>query len=1071
MPGKFNLLKKIRQVALPAVLFLCLDHTGFSQEQQIMVRGTVSSDSANLENVTVALKSDPKKATQTDVNGFYSITVPANGVLIFSSVGFEQQEVKVNGQVMINIRLKIKDHNLDDVIVLAFGRKQRKEAVVGSVSTIDPGKLRIPASNLTNALAGQAAGVIAYQQNGQPGLDNSNFFIRGVTTFGYRQNPLILIDNVELTVNDLARMQVEDIESFSILKDASATALYGARGANGVILVTTKSGKEGKARINFRLDQSVSEPTKSIQLADAVTYMRMYNEAIMTRNEKAIPFYSEDDIYNRQQTLKNAPGSNKYVYPVVDWLDAMFNKRTNNQRATMNVNGGGKVARYMVSASYSNDNGILKKNPMNNFNNNVNFKNYQLRSNVNINISGSTELIVRLWGNFNDYSGPITQDASFSTDLYNMAMHTSPVLFPAYYEPDSANLKAQHILFGNNPGNTTSTSNVGFQNPYAELLKGYKRFSESRMSTTLELNQKLDMMIPGLVFRGFFTTNRYAYFANQMAYNPFYYTISAGNYDRSTNTYKLRWLNAATNSNPLPTEYLNFTSLGSSANTFLQFQGQLEYNKSLGDHNISASIIGVRQQSLNSQAATLQAGLPYRNLNVAGRVSYNYQNKYFVEFNAGYNGSERFSENNRFGFFPTIGGSWMVSNENFWGGAIADIITKLKLRSSFGFAGNDAISDQRFFYLSDVNLQGGNGATFGVDNGYGRPGVAIRNYENRNVTWEKARIINTAVELSLFKNLDIVAEYWQQTRSNILMDRYVPASAGLEANIKANVGTAEIKGVDLTANYSHKLSRNAWIEIMSNLTYSQGRYGKYEEPFYAEPWRYKAGTLLGQQFGYIAERLFVDDKEAKSSPPQLFGGAAPRGGDIKYRDVNNDGVITNADMVPIGYPGTPQVVYGFGLSFGYRSLDVNARFQGQTRSTFFINPTLTSPFMPGLGPIKGLSQVLKVYADSYWSEEHQDLYAIYPRLGTNTTEISNNLQNSTWWMRDGSFIRLKMVEIGCTLPEAAAKKLRLTSCRIFLSGMNLVNFSKFSYWDIEQAGNAFNYPLQRTYNLGINVNF
>ncbi|HEX6426695.1 MAG TPA: SusC/RagA family TonB-linked outer membrane protein, partial [Niastella sp.] len=513
MPGKFNLLKKIRQVALPALLFLCLDHTGFSQEQQIMVRGTVSSDSANLENVTVTLKSDPKKATQTDVNGFYSITVPANGVLIFSSVGFQQQEVKVNGQVMINIKLKIKDNDLDDVIVVAFGRKQRKEAVVGSVSTIEPDKLRIPASNLTNALAGQAAGVIAYQQNGQPGLDNSNFFIRGVTTFGYRQNPLILIDNVELTMNDLARMQVEDIESFSILKDASATALYGARGANGVVLVTTKSGKEGKARINIRLDQSVSEPTKSIKLADPITYMRMYNEAIMTRNEKAIPFYSEDDIYNRQQTLENAPGSNKYVYPVVDWLDAMFKKRTNNQRATMNVNGGGKVARYMVSASYSNDNGILKKNPMNNFNNNVNFKNYQLRSNVNINISSTTELIVRLWGNFNDYSGPITQDASFSTDLYNMAMHTSPVLFPAYYEPDSANLKAQHILFGNNPGNTTSASNVGFQNPYAEMLKGYKRFSESRMSTTLELNQKLNMIIPGLVFRGFFTTNRYAYFA------------------------------------------------------------------------------------------------------------------------------------------------------------------------------------------------------------------------------------------------------------------------------------------------------------------------------------------------------------------------------------------------------------------------------------------------------------------------------------------------------------------------------------------------------------------------------
>lgn len=1039
---------------------------------EMVIKGRITNEKGEaLPGVTIQVKGTDKGVITND-NGEYAITVPdEKAVLMVSFVGYEKVEMPVGGRVKLDITLKPANTGVNEVVVTAFGKKLRREAVVGSVATIQPEKLRIPASNLTNALAGQVAGVIAFQQSGQPGLDNSSFFIRGVTTFGYRQNPLILIDNVELTTNDLARLQVEDIESFSILKDASATALYGARGANGVILVTTRSGKEGRAKINLRLDQSFSGPTKSIELADPITYMRMYNDAVMTRDNKAIPFYTEDDIYNRTQTIANAPGSNKYVYPVVDWQDMLFKKRATNQRATINVSGGGPIARYMVSASASNDNGILKRNPMNNFNNNINYKNYQLRSNVNINISKNTEVVVRLWGNFNDYSGAITQDASFSTDLYRMAMRTSPVLFPAFYEPDSANLKAQHILFGNNPGNANNTSNVGYQNPYAEMLRGYKRFSESRMSATLELNQQLDMLVPGLSFRGFFTTNRFAYFANQMAYNPFYYMISPDKYDRSTNTYTLRWLNAATNSDPLPTEYLNFTALNTNASTFVQFQGQLEYDKKLGDHNIGASLNGVRQQSMNSQAKELLTALPYRNLNIAGRASYNYKSKYFVEFNAGYNGSERFSKNNRFGFFPTIGASWMVSREGFWNGRIADIVTSLKLRGSYGLTGNDAISDQRFFYLSDVNLQGGNGSSFGMNNQYSRPGVAIKNYENKNVTWEKAKIANAAIELSLFDKLNVVAEYWQQNRSNILMTRYIPASAGLEASIAANVGTTKIKGLDLTANYSQKLSGGAWVEFMSNLTFSQGRYGKYEEPAYAEPWRYKAGSLLGQQFGYIAERLFVDDKEAAASPSQLFGGRAPRGGDIKYRDLNGDGVITNADMAPIGFPTTPQLVYGFGFSAGYKSFDINARFQGQGRSSFFIDPNATSPFIPGDGAISGIAQVLKVYADSYWSEENRDLYAVYPRLGTNQNEISNNLQTSTWWMRDGSFLRLKMVEIGYALPGRIARRLSLNSCRIFLSGMNLLNFSKFKYWDIEQGGNAFNYPLQRVYNVGININF
>ncbi|WPL51098.1 SusC/RagA family TonB-linked outer membrane protein [Sphingobacterium bambusae] len=1035
---------------------------------QQRITGTVlDSVGSPMAGVLVAVK-DKKNQTTTDLKGHFQIDVPLGSTLIFSLINHVTQEIVIGAEFDLKVILYRTSENIEEVVVTAFGRRVQREAVVGSVSTIEPDKLRVPSGNLTTALAGQVAGVIAYQQGGQPGLDNSDFFIRGVTTFGYRQNPLILIDNVELTSNDLARLQVEDIQSFSILKDASATALYGARGANGVILVTTKSGKEGRAKMNLRLDQAFSEPTRSIKLADPITYMRMYNDALITRNPKAIPFFTEDDIYNRMRTINNEQGSNKYVYPVVDWMGLMFKDRAANQRATMNINGGGSVARYMVSTSLSNDNGIIKTNEVNNFNNNVNYKNYQLRSNVNINISKKTELVVRLWGNFNDYSGPITEDASFSTDLYRIALQTSPVLFPAYYAPDDATALAQHILFGNNSGTTSNASNVGFRNPYAEMLRGYKRFSESRMSATLELNQDLENLIPGLKFNGFFSTNRYSYFANQMAYNPFYYTVSPGNYDVATNTYKLRWLNSSTLSNPLPTEYLIYASLGTNANTFIHFQGMLDYGRQFGKHSVGASLIGVRQQRQISGAPSLQESLPYRNLNIAGRMSYNFSSKYFLEVNAGMNGSERFSENNRFGFFPTIGGSWIISKESFWNENVRDVVSNLKLRASYGFTGNDDISSQRFFYLSDVNLQGNNGASFGVDNSYTRPGVIINNYENPSITWERARIFNTGLEINLFDKLDLIAEYWEQLRSNILMQRYVPLSAGLESSISANVGTATIRGLDLSLNFNQRFNEDVWLQFMSNFTFSQGRYGVYEEPSYTEPWRYRSGTLLGQTFGYLAERLFVDDAEVAASPVQLFGGELPKGGDIKYRDLNNDGVITDADKVPIGYPTTPQVIYGFGFTFGYKGFDLNMRFQGAARSNFFIDPNSTSPFMPSSG---GVTQVLAAYADSHWSEENQDLYAMYPRLGTTPDQISNNLQTSTWWMRRGDFLRLKMAEIGFSLPQKTASMLHLNSARIFINGMNLFNLSNFKLWDVEQGGGAFNYPIQRVLNIGVNVNF
>ncbi|HVI43851.1 MAG TPA: TonB-dependent receptor [Chitinophaga sp.] len=1062
-------------------------------QQKIAATGTVTDTSGRpLPGVTIVAADNKSLGTATDNNGRFILDVKTGTVLLLKFVGFRGDTITVSERTKtFAIKLKPLETVLTDVVVTAFGRKQIKESVVGSVSTISAENLRTSGSNLTNALTGQVAGIVGFQQSGQPGLDNSNFFIRGVTSFGYRQSPLILIDNVELTANDLARLQVNDIASFSILKDASATALYGARGANGVILVTTKEGKVGKTNLNFILENAISSPTKTIKLADPVTYMKLYNEASTTRDPLQPIVFDADKIYNTEQTMKKAQGSNPYVYPAVDWLDLLFKKYATIQRANLNVSGGGDIARFLVSGSFSNDNGMLKRSSVNNFNNNVNYKNYQLRSNVNVKLTKSTEMVLRLWGNFNDYSGPLTNDASFSSDLYSAAVHTSPVLFPAYYEPDSANKLVQHILFGNSiqsGGSSSQGIGVGYSNPYAQMLRGYKRFSESRMSATLELHQDLNFITPGLKFHGFFNTNRYSYFDNTMAYNPFYYTVQPQDYNKAANMYTLTWLNSlpggifqgsiGSGNSGAATEYLIYSPGRKDANTFLQFQGQLEYNKQLGDHDISASLIGVRQQRLVAngtdpvtQQPSLQYSLPYRNLNIAGRMSYNYLTRYFVEFNFGYNGSERFSKNNRYGFFPTIGASWMVSREKFWSESLTNVITSLKLRASYGLSGNDDIGQQRFFYLSDVNLNAGNGSAFGLNNFYGRAGVKINNYENNNVTWETAKILNTGIEMTLFRNLDVIAEYWQQNRSNILMKRNIPSSMGLEADILTNVGTVNVKGLDLTANYNQVFSKNLRVQFMSNFTYSKGTYGTYEEPQYAEPWRYKSGTMLKQEFGYIAERLFVDDKEAAASPSQQFGGNTPRGGDIKYRDLNGDGRITVADMVPMGLPTVPQIIYGFGFSVNYKGFELNARFQGQARVSFFIDPRSVSPFViPPSPQIQSQSQILQAFADNHWSEENQNLYALYPRLGVSAQAIENNLQPSSWWLRDGSFLRLKTAEIGYVLPRSWMQRIGVKYCRIYVNGLNLFNITKFKLWDPELGSNGFNYPIQKVYNVGLNVN-
>jgi TonB-linked SusC/RagA family outer membrane protein len=1046
---------------------------------RITITGTViDTTGRRVEGASITVPGKKSVGTSTDVNGRFILDVDEGATIIISYVGYGEQRITATSDhKSLDIVMRTAAAG-ESVVVTAYGKKVRKEAVVGSVTSVNPDALRIPASNLTNALAGQVAGVISFQRGGQPGADNSQFFIRGVTTLGYSASPLILVDNVELTSNDLARLNVDDIASFSILKDASAAALYGARGANGVILVTTKEGKIGRARINLRYENSVSKPTKNIQLADPITYMKGYNEAATTRGAAAPPF-TPNQIQDATATWNHAPGSNPYLNPAVDWMSMLFKKQTTTQRANVSVQGGNDLARYYISGSYDRDNGILQTNPVNNFNTGMKYENYQLRSNINVKVTKTTEVIARLWGNFNEYTGPITNDQSgLATDLYDKVLHTSPVAFPAFYQPDSANLLTKHILFGN------STVNGGLQdNPYADLMYGYKTFSESRISAQFEVNQNFNFITKGLSFHGIFSTNRYSYFDLSRHYNPFYYNV--GSYDPKSGQYTLHWLN---NSPGSAYEYLTYDPAHNSTkriSTYIYMQGSADYDRSFGDHRVGLTVLGTREQTVTPDAndpltnqPSLQASLPARNLGVSGRASYSFDNRYFLEFNFGYNGSEKFAPNHRFGFFPTIGAGWVISNEQFWKGGIGDLITRLKIRGSYGKVGNDNIGKQRFFYLSSVNPDAGPGATFGTTNSYTLNGTSILAYPNPDVTWETAKKSNVAVEMTVGKSFSIIAELYHEYRYNILIPRgYIPVTAGIEnsaaANLQANLGTAYSTGVDLHMDYNKRLSRDLAVTLMGNFTYSTNKVGHLEEPQYPYSYLFHTGHPIDQQFGFIGERLFVDDKEAANSPAQAaFSGPLPQGGDIKYRDINKDGVIDGYDKAAIGLPTTPEIIYGFGFSVMYKQFDLNAFFQGLARESFFVNSSNDNDTYYGkygTEPFVNNAQLLKAYADNHWSLENQNLYALWPRYSLYNNV--NNAQQSSWWLRDGSFMRLKSLEAGFTFPAKWTKRIYMDKARLYFNGLNLLTFSHFKLWDPEMAGQGFGYPIQKVINVGLNLNF
>lgn len=1043
---KKNLLSLLRKRYLFSWLLLLLANTAFAQALKVNGR-VLDTKGQAVPGVNIRIKNTQTGTVTTPEGDYALILKTTKDTLVFSFVGFQKQEIAVGGRPTINVVLLEDKNDLEDVVIVAYGH-QKKQSMVSSITTINPKELKGPTSNLTTMLAGRIAGMVSYQRSGEPGADNANFFIRGVSSHGVGKiDPLILIDGMESTPTELARLQPDDIAGFSVLKDASASSLYGARGANGVILVNTKSGKSGAPVMNIRLENATSSNTRNFKMADNITYMRLANEAAITRDPlEALP-YSQNKI---DHTLA---GDNPLLYPSNNWMSQLIKDYTNNQRMNINLGGGSPKAQYYVGATMNQDNGILKTQSGSGFNSNIKLRSYEVRSTVNLKLTNSTEAIIRTTGNFDDYNGPVGGGRA----IFNSVLKANPVRFPAIF-PASDMPNVKRPLFGNQ---SRGGNGEVFINPYAQMVSGFQGHNTSTLNVQLELKQDLNFLTPGLSARAMMYTKRHSRYAMVRRFKPFYY--SANPSLDAPQGYTLSILNEKDG-----TDYLGYEGGDRLVQTTSYIEAAFNYNRTFNDvHNIGGMLIGIRRNFINSEVNDLQQSLPFRNEGISGRFTYGYDNRYMLEANFGYNGSERFARKNRYGFFPTIGAAWNVSSESFFE-KYENTISRLKLRATYGLVGNDQIGSaaDRFFYLSNINPNNGNfSAWFGEDYNYTRPGVSISRYPNELISWERATKTNLGMDLSLWNSLNFTVDVYHELRNSILLGRnYVPTTMGLTAPVSANVGVAKAHGIDLQADYNRTFGK-VWVQARGTFTYAANETRVNEEPNYPGNMKYlsRVGHPTSQLYGYVAERLFVDDEDVKNSPKQHFGEV--RGGDIKYRDLNGDGEITALDQVNgMGFPTMPEVIYGFGASIGYKNFDVSFQFQGSARSSLYIDPASISPFVATGAEENGL---LNVIANDHWSEDNRNIYAFWPRLGL--TQNENNNQLSSWWMRNGAFLRMKNAELGYNIGNKGLKKYHIAGLRFYASATNLFVISAFKMWDPEQGGNGLGYPLQRVFNFGVFV--
>lgn len=1041
------------------LVFLCafvfsLPATG--QENSVKVTGKITDryTSEPIIGATIMIK-NTVTGTVSDVDGNYLINVPVGNTLEVRYIGYNSVERIIDGSAnIINIEMDETDVDLEEVVVIGYGQ-QRKESVVSSISSVTSKELSFPNRNLTTNIAGQVAGIIAVQRSGEPGNDDASFWIRGVSSFAGGNNPLILVDGIPRSMSDI---DVDEIEQFSILKDAAATAVYGAEGANGVILITTKRGAAQKTRINVNAQYGVVTPQRMPQLLNSYDYLSMYNEGLWNSAGNPGKFEDYEGIYSKEVLQMFKTCADPDLYPSVNWMD-LLRDRTNNQRITINLRGGNERAKFFVSGAYFSESGIFNSNPIEEYDANIGLNRYNIRSNIDLKVTETTQLSLDISGQYMERNNPgNSSDAIFS----------ALTLFPVHHIP---------MYYSDGTASDHKLAAWDRYNPYNLLNhSGYQRTWNSQMQSRLAIEQRLDFITKGLYAKGIISFD--SDFSSGMKRTKSAKTYNAIGREESGNLIKNIISEGSNLSDP--------TSITNSGSKKIYLEASLNYNRLFNNHNVTGLLL-FNQKERQTQIGSGINLLPYRKQNIVGRVAYEYDSRYMLEASFGATGSENFMEGNRWGVFPSVGGAWYVSHEDFMT-KYHDILSKMKLRVSYGIAGNDVVGGNRFTYREQ--LQRGDSYSYGINlgdgggpsNGSGSSWVEYL-FAAPNLTWETESKFNAGVDFGFLRGrIDIAFDYFQNTRKDILMQRVtIPSATGFRQNPYQNFGKTESKGFEsaliLKQNFG-KLN----ITARGNMTLAQNKVLERDEIPQMYDYMNASGRPINQPRLFIADGLYTNDDfdildrhnggysyVLKENMPKPAANVSP--GDIKYRDLNGDGIIDSMDRTYLNgmYPSVPQMVYGFGLNADYQNFSAGIFFQGVGRTSANLL-TKTSNFIPFHNGVDNNSARLEAL-DRWSAADPYNQDVLHPRV--HEARFDHNLEPSTWWYKDASFLRLKNVEFSYLMDKKAAQRVMADRIRLFIQGMNLHVWDKIKYWDPELGGanSGARYPLAGTWTFGMEFTF
>lgn len=1013
----------------------CIVFNALAQEQ-LNISGTVTDAAGEaLIGVSVTVKDAKGLGTITNIDGKYNIKIQQYHTLVFSYIGYKPVSVLVKGdKKVIDVQMSEEKTNaIDEVVVTGLGT-QKKLTVTGAITNVDVSQMKqFPSSNFTNALAGNVPGIIAMQSSGQPGKSTSRFWVRGISTFGASASAMILVDGFER--NNIDDLNIEDIESFSVLKDASATAIYGSKGANGVILITTKHGKAGKININVKGEASYNTRTITPKFIDAPTYANLLNEARVTRN--LAPQYQPEEL----ALIRS--GLDPDFYPNVDWSKLLLKNGAMSYRADLSMSGGGNTARYFVSLSYVEDQGMYNTDETlrKKYDTNANYKRWNYRMNVDIDVTPMTIIKLGVSGNLNKRNSPGLGDQYLWSELFGFNALSSPVLYSNGYVP----------AYGNN---------IHQMNPWVSSTRtGYNEEWDNNIQTNVTVEQKLDFITKGLSFTGRFGYDTYN--SNHIYYRLWPAMYHANSRDSQGN---IIW-------DKLFEETSMSQTSGGDGSRHEFLEALLRWDRTFDKlHNFSAVSRFTQDERIQTRniGTDIKNSVSKRNQGLAGQLTYNYALRYFIDFNFGYNGSENFADHHRYGFFPAFSLAWNVAEEPLVKKALP-WLNMFKLRYSWGKVGNDNMG--RFPYLYTLDYTPNIGYNWGSNLSSGTiPGIHYTQMASPNVTWEVARKTDFGFDFVAFDNkFSLTMDYFHEKRTGIFIQRmFLPDITGLESYPWANVGAVKSQGFDGNFQYKDHIGEINWT-VRGNITYSKNTILERDEENNVYAYQYGKGYRVNQQRGLIALGLFRDYDDIRNSPKQSWGTVQP--GDIKYKDVNGDGIVDDGDRVAIGATDTPSLIYGLGASVSWRGFDLNLHFQGAGKYTFLINSGAVNAFRDGRwgNILQGITDNRWISSDISGTKETENPNAPYPRLsyGYNL----NNQQSSSFWLRNGRFLRLKNLDIGYTLPKPMVNTIHLESVRIYISGQNLITWSPFKLWDPEldssQRGQI--YPITRSFTAGIQI--